>query len=197
MKTLSILFLLFPSLALAAGNSGASKSAKESAAVPTRFLADSVDDRIAEMKQQLAINNQERGPFGLYQVPGKAPIIRNSVAKKVTKTPFSDFVNDIEISVVNSVAKEFLVGARIFRLGQVFPLVRGGEKLSVRVESIATSGVSFKNVDTGEIATRRLDVLPPGVRTADNTNSVPGVTPVRRAEAEPLDLSSSSPPSLR
>ena len=192
MKTIPTTLLLLSS---ALGFSAEAPAAKAVAPVqtPARFLED-VDDRIAKLRQRLAIADRERGPFGLYQVPGKAPVITSAVEQRVRKTPFNEFINEIQISVVNAKEKEFLVGARMFRLGQVFPIVRGGERLSVRVESVAPSKVSFKNLKTGEIALRRLDVLPDGVTASAGSLRVQGVTPDGRVEAEPLRLEYTAPP---
>lgn len=198
MKAIYISLLLIPSLSIAAGEAeqaAPSESSQSDESIPTRFLADNLDDHIATMRARLAINKQERGPFGLYQIPGKAPIITGNFTKKARKTPFTEFINQIEISVINAQEKEFLVGARIFRLGQVFPIVRGGDKLSVQVVSVTPSKVLFKNLQSGETAARRLDILPAGISTAGGKIEIRGVTPNNRREAEPLrlDFNSSLP----
>ena len=162
---------------------------------PARFLSEDLDDRNAAMRKSLSIASRERGPFGLYQNPARTPVI-SQVAKEIRKTPFSAFINDIRISVINSREKEFLVGARIFRLGQVFPIIRNGERISVRVESIGSSQVAFRNLQSGEVALRRLDTLPDGVTTAGRELRVRGVTSRSRGEAEPLRLESDSSPPL-
>lgn len=188
--------LLLLSSALGFSAEAPATNAAAPAQTPARFLED-VDDRIAKMRGRLAIANRERGPFGLYQVPGKTPVISNAFEQRVRKTPFNEFINEIQISVVNAKEKEFLVGARMFRLGQVFPIVRGGERLSVRVEEVAPSKVTFKNLKTGEVALRRLDILPEGVTASAGSIRVQGVTPDGRGEAEPLRLEYTAPPRIR
>jgi hypothetical protein len=164
--------------------------------VSSRFLAtDTLELQIQTMRARIAINAQERCPFGLSQRPGEAPVEVSPITKMIKKTPFSDYINQIQISVVNATDKEFLVGARIFRLGQVFPIARGGERISVRVESIGISAVSFKNIKTNEVATKSLHVLPAGVVADNEALNVPGVTPDVRGEEQPLLLEfNSSPP---
>ena len=194
-KVMKATFLILPltiSL-LAAKEPGAVVSPGESGSSPARFLAEDLQDRIASMKKRLSIASSERGPFGLYQNPGRTPVISH-VAKETRKTPFSEFINGIQISVINSREKEFLVGARMFRLGQVFPIIRGGERLSVRVEAVESSKVTFRNLQTGEIALLRLDILPNGITASAGQFLVQGVTPRTRGEAEPLRLESN--PSL-
>ena len=191
MKATLLTLLLAISL-LAAKEPAALVSSTGSGSIPARFLAEGLDDRIASMKKRLSIASSERGPFGLYQSPGRTPVISH-VAKEARKTPFSEFINGIQISVINSREKEFLVGARMFRLGQVFPIIRGGERLSVRVEAVGSSRVTFRNLQTGEIALRRLDVLPDGITATAGVFRVQGVTSRTREEAEPLRLESHPP----
>jgi len=193
MKAILLVLPLATSL-VAAGEPVPVVSSSLPVGTPSRFFAEDLDDRIARMRKRLSIISRERGPFGLYQNPAKTPVI-NHVAKKISKTPFIDFINGIQISVINPRKKEFLVGARIFRVGQVFPIVRGGERLSVRVEAVGPSRVTFRNLRTGEIALRRLDVLPEGVTAAAGRFRVQGVTSRSRSEAEPLRLETNiSPP---
>ena len=198
MKTISITILLTSSLSIAAEGPTtappASGAVEELTTVASRFLADGLEDRVLLLKQRLAINKQDRGPFGLHQIPGKSPILSGPISKISRKTPFNEFINSIRISVINPKEKEFLVGARIFRLGQVFPIVRAGERLSVRVESVSRSQVAFKNLDTGEVALRRLNIVPDGVTASAGSINVRGVTPIGRGQVEPLHLDFNSPP---
>ena len=194
MKTTFLILLLLSAVAVASEPASGANSYSTSA-TPARFLSDTVDDRIAELKRRLSIAGRERGPFGLYQNPGKAPVISRS-SREIPKTSFRDFIKDIKISLINSREREFLVGARLFRLGQVFPIVRDGEKISVRVEAVGPSRVTFRNLQSGEIAIRRLDTLPDGVTAAGQPLRLQGVTLRKKSEAEPLRIESNSPPPL-
>ena len=194
MKT-TLLMILLCAAAAAAGEPSSGSNSRPEMVTPARFLADTADDRIAELKRRLSIAGRERGPFGLYQNPGKAPVISRS-SREIPKTSFRDFIKDIRISLINSREREFLVGARLFRLGQVFPIVRGGEKISVRVEAVGRSRVTFKNLQSGEIAVSRLDTLPDGVSAAGQPLRLQGITLRKKSEVEPLQIESNSPPPL-
>ena len=194
MKT-TLLMILLCAAAAAAGEPSSGSNSRPEMVTPARFLADTADDRIAELKRRLSIAGRERGPFGLYQNPGKAPVISRS-SREIPKTSFRDFIKDIRISLINSREREFLVGARLFRLGQVFPIVRGGEKISVRVEAVGRSRVTFKNLQSGEIAVSRLDILPDGVSAAGQPLRLQGITLRKKSEVEPLQIESNSPPPL-
>ena len=191
----TFLTLLLISGALAGSDPAPFPVSNSSGAAPARFLSETLDDRIAEMKRRLSITGRERGPFGLYQNPERTPVVTRA-AKEVAKTSFRDFIKDIRISLINSRAKEFLVGARLFRLGQVFPIVREGQRISVRVEAVSSSSVTFRNLQSGELAVRRLNDLPEGVTTAGRLLRVPGITNLKKSEAEPLRIESNSSPPL-
>tara|TARA_B100000963_G_scaffold111455_1_gene97046 strand:- start:5682 stop:6269 length:588 start_codon:yes stop_codon:yes gene_type:complete len=194
MKTTLLMILLCAAVA-GAGEPSSGSNSRPEIVTPARFLADTADDRIAELKRRLSIAGRERGPFGLYQNPGKAPVISRS-SREIPKTSFRDFIKDIRISLINSREREFLVGARLFRLGQVFPIVRGGEKISVRVEAVDPSRVTFKNLQSGEVAVSRLDTLPDGVSAAGQPLRLQGITLRKKSEVEPLRIESNSPPPL-
>ena len=187
--------ILLCAAAAGAGEPSSGSNSRPEIVTPARFLADTADDRIAELKRRLSIAGRERGPFGLYQNPGKAPVISRS-SREIPKTSFRDFIKDIRISLINSREREFLVGARLFRLGQVFPIVRGGEKISVRVEAVDPSRVTFKNLQSGEVAVSRLDTLPDGVSAAGQPLRLQGITLRKKSEVEPLQIESNSPPPL-
>ena len=194
MKATFLTLLLSSTVAVASEPTPVSAPHGEGPA-PARFLSVAVDERIAEMKRRLAIAERERGPFGLYQNPGKTPVVSRS-SKEIPKTTFRDFIKDIRISLINSREREFLVGARLFRLGQVFPVVRGGEQISVRVEAVGPSRVTFRNLQSGERAILRLDALPEGVTAAGKPLRLQGITLRKKSEAEPLRIESHSPPPL-
>jgi hypothetical protein len=197
MKTISISIFVSSLIWVAATNANPAQEGKDETVVsPTRFLAQGVgvDQRIEKLKQRLAINKRERGPFGLNQIPSKTPVDSGPLKDTLRKAPFHEFINEIQISVINAKEKEFLVGARMFRLGQVFPIARGKERLSVEIQSVSQSRVAFKNLQTGEIAVRRMDGLPNGITASVRSLNVPGVTPNGRGERATLYLKDNTLP---
>ena len=166
---------------------------------PSRLIADSADQQVELMRSRLAINMKDRGPFGLNQDPGKVgstidlgPVRRR--AKKVV-TPFIDVVRAVPVAAVFPAEQEFLVGYRSIRTGDTFPLVVRDEKISVRVESVHSRGVVFKNLKSGESATKRLDLLPEGITPGGKIQLINGVTPAGESSKEPLHIVLSTLPS--
>lgn len=193
MKKLLVLFILTLPTPLF-GAEPAPKPGKGKV-VSSRFLDDDLDAHIASLRTRIGINRRDQGPFGLYQVPGKAPTLSEKLAKPVKRTPFRAYIKKIEISVISAREKEFLVGARMFRLGQVFPIHSGGERLKVQVVAVEPDRVTFKNLGSGEKAVKSMTTNLPNGMTAHNGNlRVPGVTSRSNGEVAPLELDNDSPP---
>ena len=197
--------MMFPPLALAESAPQApspeapSTETGAAAAVmvqPSRLIAGSPGDQVELLRARIAINAKERGPFGLNQDPGKQGSVfklpPRRLAKQV-KTPFVDVVKAVPVAAVFPSEQEFLVGSRTIRTGDKFPLVVRDQKITVRVESVRAQGVVFKDLKSGEIATKRLDMIPDGVTPGGKIQAIDGVIPSGGASQEPLHLDLSSP----
>ena len=201
MKPHLVIIMLLPSLAFteAAQENSApvAGGAGEGVIASSRLIADSPLEQIEQMRLRLAINAMERGPFGLNQDPSKQAPTRLLLKRKRTQkiiTPFADVVKAVPVAVVFPAEQEFLVGSRTIRTGDTFPLVVRDEKISVRVESVRSNGVVFKNLKSGERATKRLDLRPEGVTAGGMIQSIEGVIPAGEASKEPLHVDISSLP---
>ena len=175
-----------PGKAAAAG-----ETAVPSGPMPSRLVAEeAVTPYVSMLRGRLAINGRQHDPFGLSQDLKKATSILPVPVVKTTKksTPFSTVVKAIPIAAVFPLEQEFLVGSRTFHTGQVFPLVAGGDNLSVRVEAVRSSSVRFKNIRSGEVIEKRLDLLPDGVTPGGGAITVPGVTEQNNEANEPLHI---------
>ena len=164
--------------------------------VPSRFVAGNLEEHIIGMRRKLSINRSDRGPFGLSQVPGEAPaMVAQPMFKRKAVTPFADIINAINISVVYQAEQEFMVKSQIFRLNQVFTIPTQNGPVNCQVASVRASRVGFKNMKSGEVAYKRLDLLPPGVEVGGGPNSVPaGVTPAGGNKPAVLHIDFLTPP---
>ena len=208
MKRYLAIITMFPSLALAepaveasTPDAAPAKAAPAEVAMiqPSRLIAGSPVEQVELLRARIAINTKERGPFGLNQDPGKQGSVfklpPRRQAKRI-KTPFVDVVKAVPVAAVFPSEQEFLVGSRTIRAGDEFPLVVRDEKITVRVESVRSRGVVFKNLKTGALATKRLDMLPDGITPGGKIQAIDGVVPAGGASSEPLhvDLSNLSMP---
>ena len=137
-------------------------------------------------------------PFGLFQEPGKEPKqpllspIRRP--EKLAKIPFQVMVEALPIAAVMAAEKMFMVGPRAVRVGEVLPLSARGRVFRARVESVKAAQIVFRDLATNELAVKRLDLLPNGVRPGGGVIRPPGVVPEGGAVEVPLELDLGLPP---
>lgn len=132
-------------------------------------------------------------PFGLPQDPDANPVAKRSQrggTPAEPTVPFSEIVPLIRITTVIASEKKFLVESRIFSQGEEFPLNFRGKRLRILITEVSARQVEFKNIETGEIAARKLDLLPPGMSSGGSGNAPPGMVPTG-ADA-PLEIESDS-----
>ena len=87
--------------------------------------------------------------------------------------------------------KRFLVGTRSFRQGEQIPLSFRGKQIPVRITEVNSQQISFKNLESGEIASRKLDMLPVGMTPGNRGITAPGMT-LDRPNA-PIELETGDP----
>lgn len=109
-----------------------------------------------EPEIKLFIDSQKIGPFGLYQNSDDKPkdkpaSIRKRFNKPVPapKRALSDILQQLKINGVNPSRREFIIGLKRFREGQVLPLTA---KIKVKVIKVTSSSISFENIDNKESA---------------------------------------------
>lgn len=158
---------------------------------PTRLIDGDVSKHVDMLRARLAISTQERGPFGLFQKPGKEPVKAFvSPAKKLRTVviPFDAVVDALTIAAVMPSDKMFMVGSRSLRVGQTLPLVAGGRTFRTRVEHVRSDQIGFRNLEDNEMAVKRLDLLPDGVSAGGGKLTPQGVIPSNGGSAEPLQV---------
>lgn len=137
----------------------------------------------------MSIRKRATDPFGRYQDPdfrAPEPQIINSKKtpsfKKEPPVPFADVVAAIQVSMIIPARQSFLVstpsGARTMKQGNVFPIqLPNGKKIKVKVKSVTATSILFTNLDTGESATLKPGVMPPGMQRGTAGITAPGMQP--------------------
>ena len=87
--------------------------------------------------------------------------------------------------------KRFLVGTRSIKQGDQIPLSFRGKQIRVQVTEVTSQQIAFKNLDNGETASRKLDMLPVGMTPGNRGISAPGMT-LDRPNA-PIELETADP----
>lgn len=144
-------------------------------------LAD-IDAYIAAMAARLSMRDRPRDPFGLSSNPSAedAPVISTNnqpVVQAAAKVPFEDIVQSIRVTAIMPAEKQFLVGSRAIREGDVLPLVSADGTVQVRVLGVRTGEILFENTADKSTATLRSQAMPQGMSRAGAASQVPGMQP--------------------
>jgi len=148
-------------------------------------------------KSIFAIQSRDTDPFGRSQDPDAKPIVvasNNSTVRRpaaVQATPLSEIVRLLTITTIMPGEKQFLIGSRSVAVGETLPLRFRGKVLRVGVTDITPREINFKNLDSGETASRTLDILPVGMTPGSHGIEAPGM--VRDRADAPIDLEASDP----
>ena len=167
----------------------------EPAIQPTRYVGEDVSAYVATILPTLAIRSSETDPFGQYQdLDAKAAAAATAKAVRTTSNeptvPFAEIISLIQINTVMSGEKRFLVGSRSFSEGDQFPLNFRGNPIRIQVVEVSSRQIQFKNLETGESAVHRLNLLPAGMTAGQSGITAPGMAP--SGKNAPLEI---EPPS--
>ena len=172
------------------------QDSKPTEILPSRYVtADKIPSHLKALSDILTIRKRATDPFGQYQDPNARPIIKPTVAKlkrytPAQATPFSDIVRLIKVTTVMPAEKSFLVGTRTIKQGDRIPLSFRGKTIKVEVAAVTSNAIEFRNVENGEQASVRLNMLPVGMTPGNNGITAPGMVPDR--PDAPIDLDAGS-----
>jgi len=176
-----------------------SKEAGPVSAVPSRFVGPAeLDSFVGALTSAFSMHDRETDPFGQPQDPNAKPVIKASVAKvsqrvtQVIATPFSDIVRLLVVTTIMPGEKRFLVGTRSIAQGDKFSLSFRNKQIRVEVMEVTSRQIVLRNLDTGETATRKLDMLPVGMTPGLHGITAPGMVPDR--PNAPIELDTGEPP---
>lgn len=171
-------------------------NAKPAEILPSRYITtEELPSHVKALSEILTIRKRVTDPFGQYQDPDAKPIIKPTVAKlkrpsQVQATPFTDIVRLIKVTTVMPADKSFLVGTRTIKQGDLIPLSFRGKQIKVEVAAVNSSTIDFRNIESGEQASVRLNMLPVGMTPGNNGITAPGMVPDR--PDAPIDLDAGS-----
>ena len=165
---------------------------------PSRNISDAeLKPYIDSVATVFLIRGRARDPFGQNQDPDAKPVIKASTPLAVRRsapaqaTPFADIVRLLNVTTILPGEKRFLIGSRSFKLGDVMPLIFRNKPIHVLITEVTSRQISFRNQDSGEIAVRKLDMLPAGMIAGSHGISAPGMMPDH--SNAPIDLEAADP----
>ena len=173
-------------------------------ATPSRQVgAAELDPYLDSLSSVFLIRGRATDPFGQPQDPDAKPVVKASVAKAVHRaapiqaTPFSDIVRLIVVTTIMPGEKRFLVGTRSFKQGDQIPLNFRNRPIRVQVTEVTSRQIGFRNLDSGETASRKLDLLPVGMTPGSHGIATPGMVADRLNAPIELEAGDPAPESFR
>jgi hypothetical protein len=150
---------------------------------------------VKALSEILTIRKRETDPFGQYQDPNARPVVKPTVAKlkryvPAQATPLSEIVRLIKVTTIMPAEKSFLVGTRTVKQGDRIPLSFRGKTIKVEVAAVTSTSIEFRNMENGEQASVRLNMLPVGMTPGNDGITAPGMVPDR--PDAPIDLDAGS-----
>jgi hypothetical protein len=167
---------------------------------PSRLVAPTeLKAYLETLSSQFQIRGRVTDPFGQIQDPNVKPVVKapsNGAIKRPTAvlaTPFPELIRRITITTVMPGEKRFLVGTRSIKQGDQIPLTFRGKPIRVQVTEVNSQQIAFRNLDSGEITLRKLDIMPAGMTAGQHGAIAPGMVADR--PNLPIELDTASPKS--
>jgi hypothetical protein len=166
-------------------------------ATASRFVKESeLTPYLTTISTTFSMRGRPSDPFCLLQDPSAKPVIKASVTKSsrrtapIQATPFSDILKRIKVTTIMPKEQRFLIGTRSVKQGDRIPLAFRGKTIHVEITSVTSREIEFRNLDNGESAALKLNILPVGMTPGSRTLTAPGMTPARPDAPIELDASS-------
>ena len=169
---------------------------------PSRYAGGEIPAYVRGLSARFSIRKRATDPFGRYQDPDfKAPepkVLAKSPTQRFRPEPpvaFADIIASISVNMVDPEKQQFLIAGRSFRKANIFPLqLPNGKQVKVQVVAVTANRIDFRNVDTGESAPLKLDMLPSGMKRGTGDISAPGIQPT--GTDAPIQVQPSSLPPI-
>lgn len=179
--------------------SPAAKEAGPVSATPSRYVGETdLDSYVESLAAIFSMRGRATDPFGQYQDPDAKPVIKTTVAKKqgrpaqIQLAPLSEIVQKIPVTTIIPREKKFLVGSREFKLGGILPATFRTKTIKLEIVSVTSQLIEFRNLENGETATLKIEILPLGMSHGTRGITAPGMTPDN--QNAPLELDEISSP---
>lgn len=150
---------------------------------PSRFVGETdLAAYVQTLSTVLTSRSRTTDPFGQIQDPDAKPVIRSTAPTKTRVTqvqtiPFSDIINKIKINTIMPGEGKFLIGTRSYKEGDHLTIIHRGKNITVLIASVKASRIEFRNVETGENAILKIELLPAGMTPGSRGITPPGMVP--------------------
>jgi hypothetical protein len=162
---------------------------------PSRYVGTAdTESYVKTVASAFSIRQRPTDVFGQLQDPDAKPIVKAPAPgtlkriAPVQATPLSEIVRLLVVTTIMPSEKKFLLGTRSVAQGDLLPLRFRGKELKVQVTEVNSRQISFKNLESGETAVRKLDMLPVGMTAGLRGITPPGMSQQRANVPIVLDM---------
>lgn len=157
---------------------------------------DIMKDHLQTISSNCVMAKRTTDPFGQLQDPNAAPKVVKTPTRSQKRfasakpTAFSEIIGKIKVNTIMPSENRFLIGTRSFSKGDRFPIEFRGRPIQVEIIKVTGTQIDFANTQTGEVASVKLKMLPPGMSAGNDGISTPGMVPNQKDA--PLQIDSNS-----
>lgn len=148
---------------------------------------------LEKMRAQISMTKRISDPFGRSQDPDASPPPQppNSNDKEGpigprTKVTLEQSLANLKITTIIPAEKRFLANGLSYQEGEEITGKSRGKIVQIQIMSVKSSEIVFRNAETGEIATKKMKMLPPGMQPGTTLSEAPGL--FRSQKDAPLNL---------
>ncbi|MDP0491999.1 MAG: hypothetical protein Q7Q71_13195 [Verrucomicrobiota bacterium JB023] len=186
----SIFFIVFISLPCAGDDVASSQTIDIK--TKARDVLEELDTLVEVRERNLAMKDRTHDIFGLNQ-DAKKQVAQKMVetekrAPVVRKTALAEVLKRMELHVVMPSKGSFRIGQRTFYVNDRFPVKLGRELHTLRVESVTSRGVIFRNEETGERAIKSTQRLAEGISRGNRRKDAEGIIDLNKEKNRAIDL---------
>ena len=183
LAVLAYLITLQPAIATKPKDSPTAPPPTDAANAPveSRFVGQDLKSYVEALARQFAMRERTSDPFGQQQDPNARPVAKPIDSRTIRRTTvepsisLTDIVARIEITTNMLKDKRFLVGSRSIGQGDILPLNFRNKQIRTQITEISSRKIVFRNLDTGELGVRQLNILPLGMTQGTHSITAPGM----------------------
>jgi hypothetical protein len=179
--------------------SAASKASAPASTTPSRYIGeDELAAHVESLAATFSMKSRATDPFGQYQDPDAKPVIKTptkinpgKIQPAFRATPFSEIVGLLKVTTIMPGEKRFLLADRSFKQGERLPILFRGKNISAQIISVGARQIDFRNAETGETASLKMELLPLGMTPGTKGITAPGMVPAN--QNSPIELEPTGP----
>jgi hypothetical protein len=147
---------------------------------PSRLIgADAYQEYTDNISSKFQVNAKGLDPFGNSQDLTVTREVSSTPEDKVVKpnrVSLSEIVKRLKIGMILHTEKKIVINKHSFTQGEAIPVIFNGQQVSLSLTAMTAQQLTFKNIATGETASRELNQMPTGMTLGKQQTTPLGMT---------------------